>query len=55
MTTFLLLYLFQIAALVIYLWMEFAELRGLIKKAENNIITTIIRNEISNESPKDNK
>lgn len=54
MITFIFLYLFQIAALVIYLWMEFAELRGLIKKAENNILT-LTKNEIRNESTKDNK
>lgn len=52
MTTLIYLYLLQIAALVIYLWMEFAELRGLIKKAENNILTLII-NEIRNKSTKD--
>ena len=54
MITFIFLYLFQIGAMVIYLWLEFAELRGLIKKAENNILTLII-NEIRNESPKNNE
>ena len=49
MITFIFLYLFQIGAMVIYLWLEFAEHRGLIKIAENNILT-LIRNEISNES-----
>lgn len=55
MTTFILLYIFQIASLVIYLLIEFAEIRSIIRDTENNIINTIIKNEISNESPKDNK
>jgi hypothetical protein len=45
----------QMAALLGYIWIEFAEIRSLIKKAENNIITAIVKNEISNESTTDNK
>ena len=54
MITLIYLYLIQIATLVIYLLLEFAELRGLIKKAENNILT-LIKNEIRNKSTKDSE
>ena len=55
MNTLIYLYLVQIASLVIYLLIEFAEIRSIIRDTGNNIINTIIKNEISNESPKDNK
>lgn len=51
----LLLNSFQILLFMLYLLVEFYELRSIIRQTENNIITSIIRNEISNESPKDNK
>lgn len=48
----LLLNSFQILLFMLYLLVEFYELRSIIRQTENNIITTIIRNEISNKSTK---
>lgn len=47
-------YVVQIVALLGYIWFEFAELRSLIRHAENNIITQI-QNEIRNKSTADNE
>ena len=48
----LLLNSFQILLFMLYLLVEFYELRSIIQQTENNIITSIIEHEISNKSTK---
>jgi hypothetical protein len=57
METVILLY--GLAALLGYIWIEFAEIRNILRNTENNIITAIykyqLKDEIPNESTTNNK
>ena len=59
METVILLYGLQMAALLLFIWIEFAEIRNILRNTENKIITTIykyqLKDEISDKSTKDNK